>query len=406
MFPSWFPLSRRGVALVALALILVLDVGRSILVREAMQTPASVWKPDPKVYADTVWPPAASAPASATSTQKLYAANCAICHGPDGRGNGASAPSMIPRPRDFTQGLFKYKTTPAGAPPSDDDLYAVIADGLTASAMPAWRDLLTSDEIRSLVGVVKSMSPAFANAAPPIAIPPRVNADAASLERGRKLYAETGCAQCHGDNLRGGVELQDAKAYPVISRDLTAPWTFRGGAAPEDLWMRLTTGLSPGPMPSFAEILTSDQRWDVVNYLLANQRVAPWAPGGALQGPGAQADLAARGRYLVHAEMCGLCHTEIDRGGIYREDRYLAGGMRVGAEPQGVFVTRNLTSDVDTGLGGASVKQIADAIRNGKGLDGRTLNIWGMPWMYLHAFGDDDASAIATYLRLFGRSSG
>lgn len=400
MRSTWFPLSRRAVAFAALALILVLDLARSILVREAMQTSASVWKPDPSVYADTVWPPAAGAPAHATPAQKLYAADCAICHGPDGRGNGASAPSMIPRPRDFTQGQFKYKTTPAGAPPSDDDLYATVADGLKASGMPAWRDLLSAEDIRALVGVVKSMSPVFAHEAPaPIVVPVRVNADAASLERGRKLYGETGCAQCHGDNLRGGVELKDAKGYPVISRDLTAPWTFRGGDAPETLWLRLTTGLSPGPMPSFAEALTADQRWDVVNYVISTQRAAPWAPGGALQGPGTQADLAARGRYLVHAEMCGLCHTEVDASGIYREDRYLAGGMRVGAEPQGVFVSRNLTSDVETGLGGASVEQIADAIRDGKGLDGHTLNIWGMPWMYLHALKDDDATAIATYLK-------
>jgi hypothetical protein len=28
---------------------------------------------------------------------------------------------MIPRPRDFTAGMFKYKTTPEGAPPSDDE---------------------------------------------------------------------------------------------------------------------------------------------------------------------------------------------------------------------------------------------------------------------------------------------
>jgi hypothetical protein len=27
-----------------------------------------------------------------------------------------------------------------------------------------------------------------------------------------------------------------------------------------------------------------------------------------------------RGEYLVHAEMCGLCHTQINRTGIYRGD--------------------------------------------------------------------------------------
>ena len=43
--------------------------------------------------------------------------------------------------------------------------------------------------------------------------------------------------------------------------------------------------------------------------------------------------------------------------------------------------------------------EIADAIRNGRGLDGQTLNFWGMPWMYLHRLSEDDARAIATYLK-------
>ncbi len=49
--------------------------------------------------------------------------------------------------------------------------------------------------------------------------------------------------------------------------------------------------------------------------------------------------------------MCGLCHTEIDRTGIYNVDgAFLAGGMRVGDYPHGFSVSRNLTSDVETGL--------------------------------------------------------
>jgi mono/diheme cytochrome c family protein len=382
-----------------LAVILGLDLGRSILARQAMTEPVSLWKPDSKLYADTPWPPSAGAPAGAAPAMQLYFEHCAICHGPDGRGNGAAAPSMIPRPRDFTAGQFKYKSTPAGTPPSDDDLTAVIAEGLSASAMPASRDILKPDEIRALVGVVRTMSGAPAEAAAPVEIAPRVEPVADSIARGQKLYGDAGCAACHGETLRGGAVLQDAKGYPVVSRDLTAPWTFRGGAAPDHIWLRLTTGLAPGPMPAYAQTLDPSQRWDIVNYILANQRIAPWAPGGVLQGPGENGDLAERGRYLVHAEMCGLCHTEVDSGGIYRDDHYLAGGMRVGALPQAVFFSRNLTSDPETGLGRASVDEIADAIRNGRGLDGRALNFWGMPWMYLHRLSGDDANAIATYLK-------
>ena len=64
----------------------------------------------------------------------------------------------------------------------------------------------------------------------------------------------------------------------------------------------------------------------------------------------------------MHAEMCGLCHTQIDRTGIYRDDRYLAGGMRVVAYPHAVFVSRNLTSDTETGLGRRTEEQIMEPL--------------------------------------------
>ena len=284
-------MTRGRIALAAILLLLLLDLGRSVLVRTAMTEPVSRWQSDPKLYADMPWPPAAAAPVTATAAQKLYFEHCALCHGPDGRGNGPAAASMIPRPRDFTQGLAEYKSTPAGSPPSDDDLYATIADGLGASAMPGWKDILTPEQIRDLAGVVRTMSPGVAQAGAPVVIPPRPAVTGDSVARGRQIYADAGCAACHGDDLRGGKVLEDAKGYPVVSRDLTAPWTFRGGSAPDRIWLRLTTGLAPGPMPSYAQTLDPGQRWDLVAYVLASGRTAPWAPGGALQGPGDASDL-------------------------------------------------------------------------------------------------------------------
>ena len=186
--------SRRGVVLTALLLLLVLDAARSAVGHLGYLTPVSVWRPDPQAYADMTWPPATNVPAGATPAQRLYVENCAFCHGPDGRGNGASAPSMIPRPRDFTQGLFKYKSTPEGAPPSDDDLIAVVTNGLNASGMPYFRGTLSEQEIRDVVGVVKGFSKAFP-AAPtaPITLGPRPKSTPESLARGADLY-KANCA--------------------------------------------------------------------------------------------------------------------------------------------------------------------------------------------------------------------
>ena len=323
-----------------------------------------------------------------------------MCHGPDGRGNGPAAPSLIPRPRDFTGGQFKYKSTPAADPPSDADLIGVVSRGLNASAMPYFHDLLPDAEVREVVGYIKRFSPVFgANVSQSLAIPPRIAATADSIARGKALFTSRGCQACHGEDGRGGATLADTKGYPVIARDLTAPWTFRGGSEPEQIWLRLTTGMIAGAMPAFAGNTSDNERWNLVNYILSTARTAPWDSGGQLEGPGQQPDLARRGAYLVHAEMCGLCHTMIDRSGIYRgDDYYLAGGMRVEAYPHGVLVSRNLTSDTETGLGSWSESQIIEALHNGRA-EGRVLNMFAMPWIYLHALRDEDATAIARYLK-------
>ncbi len=392
--------SRRFIALSAIVLLLVIDAGRSLIGHFGYQTPAAIWHPDPKVYADMAWPPSANVPANATHAQRVYLEKCAFCHGQDGRGNGTAAPSMIPRPRDFTQGQFKYKSTPTDAPPSDDDLIKVVTDGLHASGMPYFRGVLSDADIRAVVAYVKDFSKVFAAPAPsPIVVPARVPATAESVARGAALYVSSGCAACHGADLRGGQWMRDSKGYPAISRNLTAPWTFRGGDTPQDVFLRLSTGLAPAPMPAFAG-LSAQSRWDLVNFLESKRRIPPWQPDGVLAGSGQSPDLKKRGRYLVHAEMCGLCHTEIDPAMVYRgDDRYLAGGMRVGAYPHGTFISRNLTSDPQTGLGRWSEAEIATAIRDGRAKGGRLLNFWGMPWPWLHNLSQDDAIAIARYLK-------
>jgi mono/diheme cytochrome c family protein len=296
--------------------------------------------------------------------------------------------------------LFKYKSTPQGQPPTDNDLRQIVANGLRGSAMPYFHDLLSDNEIDAVVAQVKQFSKAFIGVSPQtIAVPPRPAPTAASVERGRALFISLDCVGCHGpDGRKDGLLVDASTNHPTPIRDLSAPWTFRGGSDPNQIWLRLTTGIG-NSMPSYAHGLTPDQRWDLVSFVQSLARVAPWQPSGRFGGPGQQADLLRRGEYLVHAEMCGLCHTQIDRTGIYRgDDFYLAGGMRVVAYPHGVFVSRNLTSDDATGIGRWTEPQIANALRNGRAPD-RLLNMWCMPWFYFNHLTEDDATAIARYLK-------
>jgi mono/diheme cytochrome c family protein len=392
------PVTRARVVLCGLAVLLVLDAGRSYYARVGYAHPSEAWQPDPAIYADLMWPPGTDGRPDLPLGQRVYARRCAVCHGPDGRGNGPAAPSMMPRPRDFTLGLFKYKSTLRSEPPTDDDLRRVVTGGLGASAMPSFGDLLTDSEIRAVVDEVKRLARITDSAITPVAIAAQTAEDEASIGRGRALYVRLECGGCHGADGRNAGFLQDAKNRPVPIRDLTAPWTFRGGSKPEEVWLRLTTGLAGSSMPAYVDAASPGERWDLVNHLRSIARVAPWEPGGRLDGPGHLPDLLKRGEYLVHAEMCGLCHTQINRTGIYRDDRYLAGGMRVGAYPHAVFVSFNLTSDADTGLGRWTEEQIVEVFRSGRAPD-RQLNLWGMPWFYFHYFTPEDARAVARYLK-------
>jgi len=392
--------SRRRVLLWTLGALVLLDIGRSLYAHWGYAKPTAVWQPNPSTYADIAWPPGSDLPANASRGAALYARHCAVCHGPDGRGNGPAAPSLIPHPRDFTTGHFKYKSTSSGELPLDSDLLRTVSRGLGASAMPYFGDLLTTDELLEVVRYVKKFyAPLDDRPVSALTIPKRVAATAASVENGKSLYRTLGCAGCHAEDGRGGLWLQDEKRYALISRDLTAPWTFRGGSEPEELWLRLTTGLAGTPMPPYAPSASDDQRWDLVNYVLSLARKAPWESGGRLDGPAQQTDLTRRGAYLVHAEICGLCHTTINRTGIYRgDDYYLAGGMRVGIYPHAMLVSPNLTSDSVTGLGRWSEAEVVEALRNGRA-NGRVLNVFDMPWGYLHGLTDLDATAIARYLK-------
>src|SRR5579885_1498250 len=71
----------------------------------------------------------------------LYERYCIFCHGPEGDGRGVSAPYLDPKPRDFTQAVFKCRSTPTGTLPLDSDLFDTISRGIHGSGMPSWKPL-------------------------------------------------------------------------------------------------------------------------------------------------------------------------------------------------------------------------------------------------------------------------
>jgi mono/diheme cytochrome c family protein len=109
-----------------------------------------------------------------------------------------------------------------------------------------------------------------------------------------------------------------------------------------------------------------------------------------------------RGRYLLTSghPPCALCHSPMDTtgGGIKVKDGMWMAGRNW--EPDGVpFVTApNLTPDPETGIGTWTDDQIARAIREGIGHDGRTL-FPIMPYERFRQMSDEDLASIVVYLR-------
>jgi hypothetical protein len=71
---------------------------------------------------------------------------------------------LTPRPRDFTTGKYKIRTTETGSVPTDDDLMRTVRQGLYGTAMPGWERILSDGDIHDVVEYVKSLSPQFATA--------------------------------------------------------------------------------------------------------------------------------------------------------------------------------------------------------------------------------------------------
>ncbi|MBI4408804.1 MAG: c-type cytochrome [Gemmatimonadetes bacterium] len=207
----------------------------------------------------------------------VYDKWCAGCHGVDGKGDGPAAGYMLPRPRDFTQGIYQIRVTPSGALPRDEDLLRVIDEGMPGTAMPGWRTVLSKSDRQALVDYLKGFSHFFAQGPAPDAIrigkAPGLSEE--GLAEGKEFYDKIECWKCHGRAGRGdgpsAPTQDDELGFPIRPADLSENWTFNGGGTVEDVYRRLRTGMDGTPMPSFSDLveagfLTDEQLWRVAQY--------------------------------------------------------------------------------------------------------------------------------------------
>jgi cytochrome c oxidase cbb3-type subunit 2 len=191
---------------------------------------------------------------------------------------------LIVKPRDFTRGVYKFRSTPAGSLPTDEDLFRTITRGINRTSMPGW-SLLPERERWALVAVVKSFyddwDPAGVGVPIVVASPPADLPAPASAARGRAVYDLLECGTCHGAGGRG-----DGPSAHSLEADAwgnpQTPFNFtkgalKSGGTPQDIYRTFMTGLNGTAMPSYYDILAEPDgeyvlegdAWALVAYVLS-----------------------------------------------------------------------------------------------------------------------------------------
>ena len=74
---------------------------------------------------------------------------CAACHGPEGKGDGAKAPFLSPRPGNLVSAATSAK--------SDKELLKIIANGKPHTAMPSWDGTLSAEDQEAVLRYIRSL---------------------------------------------------------------------------------------------------------------------------------------------------------------------------------------------------------------------------------------------------------
>jgi DMSO reductase family type II enzyme heme b subunit len=197
--------------------------------------------------------------------KQLYTQHCVHCHGETGDGKGASASVVYPKPRDFTSGIYKFRTHHENANgnkmAADEDIFRSINDGLHGTSMPAWGGFLAKPQISQLVQYVKTFASVFQDDKPGAAldVSGEIPSSPASIAKGKEHFDKTfDCASCHGSAGRGNGQqaldgLKDDWGERIWPANLTKPWTYRGGHSRRDIFRNIVMGIAGTPMPAFMD---------------------------------------------------------------------------------------------------------------------------------------------------------
>jgi mono/diheme cytochrome c family protein len=177
----------------------------------------------------------ATSPDETAAGETLFADNCTSCHGAAGDGSGLSGAA------NFTDEQFMANRDP-------DTFFESIGQGVDGSAMPAWADSFSDEQIWALVNYVWTFAYEYpaGTTGEPTTEPTTEPSPESSLPQepdpaiGAQLWAQKPCSGCHGAQAMG--DIGPRLAGTVLQFD--------------EVLLRVRAG--KGDMPAFGEVEVSD----------------------------------------------------------------------------------------------------------------------------------------------------
>jgi mono/diheme cytochrome c family protein len=156
---------------------------------------------------------------TASAGHTVYLSNCAVCHGPKGTGDSEIGRNMYPPAPDLSsQRVVGMK---------DGEIAWIVKNGLSFVGMPAFQTVLSDRQVWEAVVFIRSLHPTNAGAG--AQVPGPAAGSTQDLALGRQLFAEKGCAGCHGRNAGGGAGPRLSGTR--LSQDAVLQRIRRGGGA-------------------------------------------------------------------------------------------------------------------------------------------------------------------------------
>jgi cytochrome c oxidase cbb3-type subunit 1 len=208
----------------------------------------------------------------------VYERRCIGCHGAKGDGKGPAARFFKIRPRDFTSGIFKFRSTPGqNSLPTDADLFITVTHGLWGTPMPPWYEI-SAEERLAVIQYIKTFSDRWRKetAGAPINVrdePPVTNG---SIEQGKDLFhGKAACFICHGTAGQGdgplAPTLKNEWGFPEPPANFTLPAGVQRGVKlghdGRHIFKTIMTGVGGTAMPVFQGKLTPAEVWDIAHFV-------------------------------------------------------------------------------------------------------------------------------------------